>query len=211
MNFMKKRAESIISLGMINFTNCIPVNYSLYKWNHEKIIISEGYPTLINDLMRHNQLDVAPVSSVEYLNNPDKYTLIDNICISSDSNVASVILFSNYELNELEGKKIGIPYTSATSVALLKIILLKSGIDIANIKFIVHKYEISLKEALTARYDAILYIGDIALISNIKYGDIFKAFDLGLLWKNITGCPMVFGSWVARSDWEFHHEAILNG
>ncbi|OGI02543.1 MAG: hypothetical protein A2104_09325 [Candidatus Melainabacteria bacterium GWF2_32_7] len=201
---------SKISLGLINFTNCIPVNYSLYEWSHDKLVLSEGYPTLINQLMRDKQVHVAPISSIEYLNNQDLYTLIDNVCISSDGEVDSVILFSNYDFMDLEEKTIGIPYTSSSSIALLKILLNEYQYDLNRIKFKTHKYETSLEDALKNRFDAVLYIGDPALIANIKYQDQFKKYDLGKLWKDFTGYPMTFGTWVAQSDWASSQEDDYN-
>ncbi|MFH0702247.1 MAG: menaquinone biosynthesis protein [bacterium] len=195
-----------INIGLINFTNCLPINYSFYKWNYEGIILKEGYPSLINELMYNEKIHAAPISSVEYLKNKDKYTLIDTICISSDGEAGSVILFSNYELEKLAGKTIAVPYTSASSIALLKI-LLNEYSDLNTVKFQVHKYETTLEEALKNQYDAILYIGDPALIANIKYKDeIFKKYDLGKCWKELTGYPMVFGTWAALSSWKSLNE-----
>jgi len=191
-----------VYLGQINFTNCLPVNYCFQKWAIEGIILKNGHPALINSLMQEGKLHVAPVSSLEYLLNKDKYTLIDNLCISSDGEAGSVILFSNYEFSELSGKKIGVPHTSYTSIALLRILLEKY--EVKNAQFINHQYETSLHEALKDKYDAVLYIGDPALVANIK--DTGKKYDLGKLWKEITGYPMVFGTWAALSAWKESNE-----
>ncbi|HBH17420.1 MAG TPA: hypothetical protein DDX14_00470, partial [Cyanobacteria bacterium UBA9579] len=187
---------SKISLGLINFTNCIPVNYSLYEWSNERLILSEGYPTLINQLMLEKQVHVAPISSIEYLKNQDQYKLIETACISSDGDVDSVILFSNYDFMDLEEKTIGVPYTSSSSITLLKILLNEHQYDLSRIKFKTHKYETSLEDALNSKFDAVLYIGDPALTANIKYQHQFKKYDLGKLWKEHTGYPMTFGTWV---------------
>lgn len=191
-----------ISIGQINFINCLPINYSFYMWHLERIILSDGYPAFINQLMRGKQVHIAPVSSIEYLQNIDKYTLMDNICISSDGEVKSVILFSNSELKELNGKRIAVPYTSATSTVLLKVLLDENGVDINNCQFITHKYNSPIEKTLSDEYDAILYIGDPALEANFKYIDDFRKYDLGEEWKKITNYPMVFGTWVAGSDWK---------
>lgn len=193
----------MINLGAINFTNCLPVNYPMYKWAFDRLIMKEGYPVLINQLMRDKKIHAGPISSIEYIKNSDKYTLIEGPCISSDGEVGSVMLFSSYDFEDLEGKTVGVPYTSSSSTALLKILLDKHGLDLSKIKFQVHKYESSLIESLNGQYDAILYIGDPALISNVNHKKQFKIYDLGKMWKEFTGYPMVFGTWVAWSDWAF--------
>jgi chorismate dehydratase len=193
--------QNNIKIGQINFTNCLPVNYSFSKWNIRGLSFHNDCPSQINKMMQSKIIDIAPVSSIEYLNNTDKYTLIDNICISSYEKVGSVILFSNYEMNDLSGKKIALPYTSASSIALLKILLYENNIDLNNISFHNHRYENSLEESLKNKYDAILYIGDPALCSDINYKDNYMHYDLGECWYNMTDLPMVFGTWVARSYW----------
>jgi len=190
-----------ISLGQLKFINSMPVNYPFERWRHSKIIVNSGYPTLINQLFKDELLHVAPVSSIEYLKNKDKYSLIDTICISSGGEVDSVILFSNYEIENLKNKIIGVPYTSATSIALLKILLKEYGIPLDSCKFVTHKYQQSLENALLSQFDAILYIGDPALVANIHNKSKFK-YDLGLEWKKISGLPMVFANWVVWSDWK---------
>ena len=199
---MSKNLDSVISMGLINFTNCLPINYSLYQLVSNRLILSEGYPTLINQLMEDKQVHVAPISSIEYIKHSDRYELIESACIASDGDVASVILFSNYDFEDLEEKIVGIPYTSSSSVALLKILLNEHQFDISRIKFQKHKYEHDLDQALNGIYDAILYIGDPALVANINYPDKFKKYDLGRMWKELTGYPMTFGTWVAQSDWK---------
>jgi chorismate dehydratase len=151
--------------------------------------------------MKDGKIDIAPMSSIEYLNNQDKFTLMGNICISSFGKVDSVVLFSNYEIRKLSGKHIGIPHTSATSIALLKIFLSQNDVDIDSIKFSVHSYENSLEEFLSCRYDAVLFIGDPALLANIKFHNKYLVYDFGECWFNLTNLPMVFATWVARSDW----------
>ncbi len=198
--------NATISLGQINFINAFPINYVFEKWHLEDVITSNGYPTLINELFESNLLHVAPVSSIEYIKNKDKYSLIDTIIMGSNGQVGSVTLYSNYLLNELQGKNIALPYTSATSVALIKILLKENGVDLSKCTFIDHKYECSLKEALQ-KFDAVLYIGDPALIANnSKENNQIKKFDLGEEWKKLTGLPMVFATWVAHSKWQDAHK-----
>ena len=195
-----------ISLGLINFINCLPINYTLEKWAHEDIILSWGHPVLINQLMKEGQVHVAPISAFEYLQNESDYVLIKEACISSDAECGSVILFSNHKPEDLAGKTIGIPHNSATSINMLKIILNEKGILLESINFVRHKYEKPLLEALDSEFDAVLYIGDQALVSRIKYQDKILQYDLGKVWKEMTGLPPVFGTWVARADWAVNHK-----
>ncbi|GEM_PF-990481 len=154
-----------VNIGIIDFLNCLPINYTLEKWAIENIILSRGNPAQINKLMKEGLVDIAPISSIEYLLNQDKYILIKEACITSDAECGSVILFSNYELDELRGKKIALPDDSATSIAMLKVLLKQKGIAIKDINFVRHKYEKPLSETLGKNFDAALYIGNNALVA----------------------------------------------
>lgn len=195
-----------ISIGLINFTNCLPINHTLEKWALEDVILSWGHPVLINSLMKERQVHVAPISAFEYLQNENDYILLEEACITSDAECGSVILFSNCKLEDLAGKTVALPHNSATSINMLKIILNEKGIAIDSIKFVRHKYEKPLAQNLNEDFDAVLYIGDQALISRIKQEGKFIQYDLGNLWKELTGLPPVFGTWVARADWAANHK-----
>ncbi len=192
-------------LGIIDFTNCLPIIYSFEQWKLDDFIIKKGHPVFINKLLKDNEILVAPVSSIEYLKNKEKYTLIEEACISSNGKSGSVILFSKEELNNLQGKTIGIPNNSATSITLLKILLKEHSIT--DINFEIHSYQDSLHNLLAKNYDAVLLIGDDALITSTNANQDFLQYDIGELWKEKTGLPTVFGTWVANSNWASTHES----
>jgi len=190
-----------ISIGLINFLNCLPINYTLEKWSPERLVFSWGHPALINQLLNDGQIVAGPVSAYEYLTNKENYTLIKEACITSDNACGSVILFSNFKIEDLQGKKIGLPYNSATSINMLKILLKNKGVSLNKTSFSVHKYELSLTDSLKSSYEAVLYIGDKALCERYKEHTEIYQYDLGELWKDMTGLPPVFGTWAARKDW----------
>lgn len=178
----------MIKFGLINFTNCLPLNYTLEKRKLDNVELIYGNPAQINKLMAEDLLDIAPVSSIEYLKNKDKYKHIKTACISSDGECGSVILFSRKEINSL--RKIALPVDSATSVAMLKIILNRNDII-----FEIHDYKNIARDA-----EAVLFIGDNALIKNYNNTEYCFSYDIGKLWKDMTGYPAVFGTWVSKKN-----------
>ena len=108
-----KNKNSKIKIGLINFTNCLPVYYTFEKLQPENIEFLYGNPVQLNKLMSEGKIDIAPVSSFEYLKNKHKYTLIEKACISSDGECGSVILFCKKEFHKLNNGKIAIPNDSA--------------------------------------------------------------------------------------------------
>ncbi len=190
-----------IKTGLINFTNCLPFNFSIEREKPENIELVYGTPAELNKLMSEGSIDVAPISSFEYLMNRDNYTLIKTACISSDGECGSVILFSKAGFRELNNCKIGLPADSASSAAMLKVILNEYDNDLKSIIFEPHNYEQTPDQFLNSGFKAVLFIGDNALKNNLAFNKVFLAFDIGKLWKDLTGYPAVFGTWAARNSW----------
>lgn len=184
----------LLKLGQINFINCLPLNYQsldLFKGVFE-LEIYQASPRELNSRLYSGELDLAPISSYEYLLHQDSYELIEGISISSKAQADSVLLFVKGKLED--AKTIYVTNQSASSVNLLKIVLVK-------------KYKLKLEELEFISFDqrdesmeVKLLIGDQALAqfearSSKLEGEI-SVVDLGLEWYELTGLPMVFGLWV---------------
>ena len=116
----------MLRIGKINFLNLYPVFYTLERECDPSFFqFFEGTPSEVNRLLRDGMIEISPSSSIEYLRRPEKYTLIDGHSISSAGAVQSILLFSRYNIEELDGKTVLATAQSETSTALLKIILKK--------------------------------------------------------------------------------------
>jgi len=75
-------------VGRIDFVNSDPVYHGIEtgKTNGGMRLIN-GYPTRLNSMLARGELEVAPVSSIEYARNPDDYYLLPNLSVSSESEV----------------------------------------------------------------------------------------------------------------------------
>ncbi len=188
--------KSRLRLGQVEFINCLPINLpiELNKIDIDAEIIS-NVPSKLNQMILRGEIDIAPVSSLAYVENKEKLTPIANLCISSNGPADSVLLFSRFPIEELDGAKIALTYASATSNKLLQIIF-KEFLKV-NAKFDIK--DLSLEE-LSKEYPAALFIGDHALLEFSKKPTNLFIYDLGSLWKKYTNLPMVFGIWVARKE-----------
>lgn len=152
-----------------------------------EIILSIDHPAGIASKLMKNEIDVGlvPVAAIAAM---DEYHIISDYCIAADGPVASVCLFSDVPLQEIE--TILLDYQSRTSVALLKILLKEHWKISPLLKDGTAGYEHDIK-AKTAG----LVIGDRALIqrNHSKY-----IYDLGQAWKELTGLPFVFAAWVSN-------------
>ncbi len=179
-----------IQLGQINFINCLPVNYPLALEQKPRFDfeIFEAVPADLNSKLRKSELDLAPISSFEYLQNQDQYQILEGISISSKVEADSVLFFAQDD-DLTSQEKIYITDKSATSVNLLKIILK-------------HKYGLSNPsfEVFSGDHSQLpnkLLIGDEALQENLKHEYLF---DLGKEWFDLHSLPMVFGLWTINKN-----------
>jgi chorismate dehydratase len=162
----------MIKLGRISYANMAPVFFRV-EAEYEEIT---GVPTELNRLLLAGELDTAPISSIEYARHADRLRLLPRLCVSSEGAIDSIQLVSRVPLEEI--RTVGITPESATSVVLTKVLL-------------PHAAHVPLGEEA----DAKLLIGDAALKS--AFEDPTPHHDLGKLWLERTGLPMVFAVWAA--------------
>ncbi len=183
-------------VGHIQFINCFPLFYGLIEKKFLlEIDLIKGNPSDLNRMLQENLLDLAPIPSIAYAKNFRDYVILPDISVSCDGEVKSIFFFSKVPICELHRKKVALTNVSATSQALLRIIL-------ARYYNIIPEYFSSAPElgAMLMEADAALLIGDDALRARYKNQDRLYIYDLGEEWKKFTGLPMVFALWAVRKD-----------
>ena len=159
-------------LGRISYANMAPVFYKV-EADVEEVT---GVPTELNRMLLDGELDIAPISSIEYARNATRLRILPRLCVSSEGAVDSIQLVTRMQFNQV--RTVAVTPESATSVVLTRILLPRAEIL-----------------PLGMEADAKLLIGDAALHS--AYEDPTPHFDLGRLWLEKTGLPMVFAVWAA--------------
>jgi chorismate dehydratase len=162
----------VIRLGRISYVNMAPVFHRLEADVREV----HGVPTELNRLLLGGEIDIAPISSIEYARNAERLRILPRLCVGSEGAVDSIQLVSLVPLERVS--TVAVTPESATSVVLVKVLLPEAehvplGVDA----------------------DATLLIGDAALKS--AFEDPTPHYDLGRLWLERTGLPMVFAVWAA--------------
>ncbi|MHB8604962.1 MAG: menaquinone biosynthetic enzyme MqnA/MqnD family protein [Thermoplasmatota archaeon] len=191
-----------MKIGDIDFLNSLPVYLALERGEvalpHGASLV-RGAPTALNAKLLAGELDVSPVSSIEYARHADELVLLPDLSINSKGFVHSVTLFYRDDLESLRGGSVAVTDASATSEVLLRILLAKHF----KIDARAEKRETDLEEVGHA-YAAALLIGDLALRGTLAYPSLGRR-DLGLEWSEFAGAPMVFAVWVARRDFARDH------
>lgn len=153
----------------------------------EEVNLLIDYPSKIATMLLEDSIDVGLVP-VAIIPEMKEYSIISDYCIGSEGEVASVCLFSEVPLNDIE--TILLDYQSRTSVALLKVLVKEYWkIDV------IFRNTSGDYQSEISGTTAGLIIGDRALRQRRMSSFIF---DLGEEWKNFTGLPFVFAAWVSN-------------
>jgi aminodeoxyfutalosine synthase len=189
--------KSDLRVGRIGYINCYPVYGAIDRGVvHATGSLVTGTPAELNELLRVGALDVSVVSAVEYAREAAQYVLLPNLAISCDGAVRSVAVFSKRPVEQLNGATMLLSASSRTSVALLE--LLCKEVWRVRPHFVQARAEAGdLKELATLPHDAVLVIGDAALMLAATKAYPYR-YDLGEAWKDWTGLPFVFAVWAAR-------------
>jgi len=153
----------------------------------ERIELMKAYPAQIAQALLDDTIDIGlvPVAVMPLLKHPQ---LVSKYVIGTEGEVASVALFSQVPMDQIE--KVYLDYQSRTSVALAKILFKQFW-----------KKEVEFLNATEGYINQIhgntagIIIGDRALVNLDKFEHIY---DLGLAWKAYSGLPFVFAAWVAN-------------
>jgi chorismate dehydratase len=157
----------VIRLGRISYVNMAPLFFELDASVEEV----QGVPTELNARLLAGEIDLAPISSIEYGRNAERLRILPHLCVSSQGAVDSIQLVSRLPLERVE--RVAVTPESATSAVLVRVLLPDAE-------------QVPLEEEADAR----LLIGDAALES--MFEDPTPHYDLGRLWLERTGLPMVY-------------------
>ena len=184
-------------VGHIQFLNCLPIYWGLvHSGALLDVELTKDTPDRLNDLLVSGQLDIGPISLVEYLRHADELVLLPDIAVGSDGPVLSVNLVSQVPLGELDGRRVALGSTSRTSVLLARMWL-------AEVHGVHPEYFVCPPDltSMLLESDAAVLIGDPALRATYDVGARTQpgltVHDLGAAWRDWTGHPMVFAVWAA--------------
>jgi chorismate dehydratase len=195
--------QPLVRLGVIDYLNVAPVYDGLRRDTPllPGVDLVTGVPSAMNAALLAGEIDLSNVSSVAYGQHVDEWLLVHGLSVAAQTRVESVLLFSwHADWRALDGGSIGLSSDSATSVALVK--LLAEERFGARPRYVTAAPDL---DAMLAKHDAALLIGDIALVEGQKRREIAGrgrpyVFDLATEWRGWTGLPFVFAVWAARAE-----------
>ena len=185
----------------MSYLNTKPLLYGIKRHAViNEIELTEDYPSKIAQMLIDDEVDVGliPVAATLKLK---QWHIVGDYCIGSEGPVASVCIFSQVPMVQIE--RIYLDYQSRTSVNLARILLREYW-----------KKEVELVDATGEDFreeikgtTAGVVIGDRALQQRLQSKYIY---DLAEAWKLHTELPFVFAAWIANKKLPGEFVAAFN-
>jgi chorismate dehydratase len=125
--------------------------------------------------------------------------------MSSEGEVQSILLLSKVPVDELDGARVALTDTSRTSQVLARVLLQNHWEVTPEYVEMPPDLPAMLRDA-----DAALLIGDEALRAYWEHDENLHAYDLGDVWTQWTGLPMVYAVWAVRRDYAENEAGALS-
>jgi chorismate dehydratase len=178
-----------LRIGCVKYLNALPL---IHGWLGD---VEFDHPSALCKRLASSELDVALVSSFEFLRNP-VYRIVDDISISSAGRVYSVVVAHRGDISEID--EIELDPASETAVNLLRCLLSEVGF---NPRLVQPNKGVSPSVAESGSAGrAQLLIGDQAIRFRQSHTGEFQFWDLGEQWKKFTGLPFVYALWLIRPE-----------
>jgi len=180
-----------VRVGIVSYRNTRPLIYGLKQPPiSSEITLIEETPARLAELLIGDEIDIGliPIAVIPQLK---EYFIAGDYCIGTETEVASVCLFSEVELEKVT--KVYLDFQSRSSVVLLKWLMKEYwNIDPEIVQATDDSYRKEIKGTVAG-----LVIGDRAFeqrkISTFIY-------DLASEWRSITGLPFVFAAWISNKS-----------
>lgn len=180
---------SKIRVAAVSYLNTKPLLYGIrHHPIFKEIELIEDYPSRIAQMLINDEVDLGliPVAAVLKLK---EWHIVGNYCIGADGAVASVCIFSQVPMAQIE--TVYLDYQSRTSVNLARILLKEYWKkDVRFVETVGEDFRQKIEGATAA-----VVIGDRALEQRQHAAYIY---DLSEAWKEYTGLPFVFAAWIAN-------------
>jgi chorismate dehydratase len=197
----------MLRIGCVKYLNARPL---IHGWEGD---VDFDHPSALCNKLAAGKLDVALVSSFEFLRNP-VYQIVDDVSISSDGPVYSVVVAHRGEIAEIE--EIELDPASETSTNLLRCLTAELGLKPRLIRNIDLQSVRPAGLQPTARdaaenisagctgympmFRGRLLIGDQAIRFRQKFANEFSFWDLGEQWMKPYKVPFVYALWLIRPE-----------
>jgi chorismate dehydratase len=184
----------VIRVGALQFINAYPLFFAL----HNRIIPNDvkivwGGPVEIHNMLKNREVDVAMMSSVDFLDNRFSYILLSDLGLAATERIGSVRLFFQGSKPSLHNCPLLVPGRNAASAHLLQTLCTRFW----NFTPAIEEYTCDPKE-LFEQKNPFLLIGDVCL--EHSHQKTHSSLDIAQVWNMATGKSFIFAVIATHND-----------
>ncbi len=212
----------VFRVGTVQFLNAAPLVWRLEEFARKqdaRVELFRDLPSRLVPGLLAGEYDVALIPVAEAVRNP-RLVHVSDACISSHGRVESIKLLSRVPIHEV--RRVALDGASRSSAAMVQVCLADyfkvrpefvtlpaedemlrrdagrmTAADAA--ADVDDAFLDTLADTLAARdLDAVLVIGDSAMVVPLRDGRMPVIQDMGQCWTQWTGLPFTYASWFAR-------------
>jgi len=193
-NHESTRSHNALRIGTVNFLNTLPLIDGL---DHLKdVTLIPDVPARLIDHLLNERVDVALCSIIDYQRSDEPLCIVPAGILGSDGPTMTVRLFSQVPIGQID--QVHCDTDSHTSVVLLRVLLHEQyGIDPEVVDYDFHQPDRNGRAKGTWP-TSMLLIGDKVVTDSMPAIRYPYQLDLGAAWKEMTGLPFVFATWLAK-------------
>lgn len=185
-------------VGVVSFLNTLPLIDGLETLADVQLVAA--VPSDLIGLLLSGKVDVALCSIIDYQMSPEPLKIVPAGLLGCDGSTMTVRLFSQVPLKRIS--RIHCDTDSHTSVMLLRVLLHeRHRIRPELVGFDARQHRTGDGDDVQWP-EAMLLIGDKVVTDSTPAIRYPYQLDLGAEWKELTGLPFVFATWLARRDTE---------
>jgi chorismate dehydratase len=188
-----------IRLGCVKYLNTLPLIEGLQAC--KGVAMTSAVPAKLIGMLERDEVDLALASVIDAARSSVEVALVPVGMIGCDGSTMTVRLFSSVPIGQLD--EVCADTDSHTSTALLQVILNKKlGKRVRVVEFDARE-RVAVGNAGAAGEEwprAMLLIGDKVVTDSPPAVRYPHQMDLGAAWKELTGRPFVYATWMCRAD-----------
>lgn len=181
-------------VGFVDDLSCLPLRIGLEATGGlDGVELVCGTPVETDAALLSGEVELGLVSSAGWARNQDRLWRVPGYGLASDGPAMSVLLAVRAGRMLGEARSVALTDESETGHVLARILL-------ERVYRATPRYEVVpvAPARVLAEHDAALLVGDAALEAR-RLGGV-ETVDLGAVWKEFAGLPMVYAVWASRKD-----------
>lgn len=180
-------------IGCVSYLNAKPLIQEVEDC--ERLAVRYDVPARLLDDLESRQVDIALCPVIDFWRSDTPLVIVPVGGIGCDGPTLTVRLYSQVPIDQIDA--VHVDTDSHTSVALLQILLRHQT---GRVPMLVdyHARENVVDGKLAATPQSMLLIGD-KVVTDSPQAVLYPfQLDLGQAWRDLTGLPFVFATWMAR-------------